>query len=208
MSKASVALDRLVPLDRLIPSISEEHAHNKEPASNKDRASKKEPMNDKECANDKEPASDEEPASEEEHASKNLALLQQDIVETRNETSNIFNFPDLKYIANSLDFNTSKQISRNGNKQVSLHKKRMPEKNIRYRIFDFAFLVTKYSKSSDRLRKKVIKYCATVLFYDHGYKSIKGISRLDRTWQIRMVLMKIGKVKMWMTIKEPKRILI
>ena len=27
----------------------------------------------------------------------------------------------------------------------------------------------------------MIKYCATVIFHDCGYKSIKGISRLDRT---------------------------
>ena len=118
--------------------------------------------------------------------SKNLALLQQDIVETRNKTSNIFNLPDLKRVVDNLDFNTSERMSRDGSKKISIHNKRMPNKNTRYRIFDFASRVTTYSNLSDGFRNEVIKYCATVIFYDHGYKSTKGISRLDRTWRIRM----------------------
>ena len=31
-----------------------------------------------------------------------------------------------------------------------------------------------------------MKHCATILFYDSGYKSVKGISKLDRTWRRRM----------------------
>ena len=36
------------------------------------------------------------------------------------------------------------------------------------------------------MRKEVLTLCATVLFYDHGYKSVKGISNLDKTWSKRM----------------------
>ena len=146
--KALVALDRLVLLNRLVSSIAEEHASAKEPACNKNCASEEEPVNDVEHTNDKETASDEERASD------NVAVLQQDIAETCNETSIIFNLSDLRCITNSLDFNTSERMSCNGSKHISLHNKHMPDKNIRYQMFDFASRVTKYSRLLGRLGRK------------------------------------------------------
>ena len=97
MSKALYALNRLVPSvknpallgqdapDQLVLSVTEEHSSNKEPASDKDCANNKEPVSDEECV------SEGELASKEELARGNLILSEQDIVETCNETSNIFN---------------------------------------------------------------------------------------------------------------------
>ena len=107
----------LVALDRLVPSIAEEHASKEKSTNNEEPASKEEPTNGEEPASDEEHASKEEPESDKELASNNLSLLQQDIVGTRNETSNIFNLPDLKCVMDSLDFNTSEQMSRDGSKR-------------------------------------------------------------------------------------------
>ena len=110
----TLPLKALVALNQLVPSIAEE------------------PANKEESAMDEEPASDSESASNKECASENLALLQQDIIETRNETSKIFNLPSLKCVVDSLDPNSSEQMSRYGSKQISIQNKRMPNENTRY----------------------------------------------------------------------------
>ena len=72
-------------------------------------------------------------------------------------------------------------MSCDGSKRIKLHKRVHPDENLKYLIFYMVNRVTAYSKLPPRLRKQVIRYCATVLFYDHGYKDVKGISSLDHT---------------------------
>ena len=113
--------------------------------------------------------------------SKNTPLLSQHIAQVREETSTIFSLDNLKDVVNNLDFNSPTRMSRNGSKQIKLHRKVHPDENFKYLIFDMVNRVTAYSKLPPRLRKQVIHYCATVLFYDHGYKDVEGISSLDHT---------------------------
>ena len=61
-----------------------------------------------------------------------------------------------------------------------------PNENLKYLVFDMANRVTNYSNLPPRLRKKVLGYCAEVLFYDHGYKGVRGSSSLDSRWGNRL----------------------
>ena len=49
-----------------------------------------------------------------------------------------------------------------------------------------------YSNLDHNLRKEVLKYSAMLLFYDHGYKQLSGISRLDKTWGKRLEKVYLG----------------
>ena len=44
----------------------------------------------------------------------------------------------------------------------------------------------RYSNLPDRLQDDVLDCCASVLFYDHGYKAKGGMTRFDRTWKARL----------------------
>ena len=77
-------------------------------------------------------------------------------------------------------------MTRDGTKEIIIHSSKLPDENLKYRIFDFATRVTNYSRLSSKIRAEAIKYCANILFYDHGYKAVGGVSKLDRTWRTRM----------------------
>ena len=97
-------------------------------------------------------------------APANLATLQAEVQQSRIETSNIFDFNQLKRISESLDWNTTSRRTRDDSEDIELHDRRLPDENLKYRIFDFANHVTKYSRLSDTLRSEVMKHCATILF--------------------------------------------
>ena len=100
--------------------------------------------------------------------------------------TNIYNFETLQSIANGLDFQKENQRSRDGAKQILLHSHNLPNDNLKYQIFDLANRVPKYSNLSTNLRKRVIKVATTVLFYDQGYHSVRGISKINHTSRARM----------------------
>lgn len=114
-------------------------------------------------------------------ARDSLSSLQEDVVRTRSKTEYIFDFSQLKAVSNSLDFDSATRMSRDGSKEIEIHNRSFPDENLKYQIFDFANPVCRYSRLSDGLRNEVVKHCATVLFYDSGYKSVSGMSRLDKT---------------------------
>ena len=114
------------------------------------------------------------------------ADLPQQVVQTRHETRSIFNFQHLKDQVDELDFDTPTQKSRDDLKQIKIHKRKYPTETLKYLIFDLANRVTVYSNLDHNLRKEVLKYSAMLLFYDHGYKQLSGISRLDKTWGKRL----------------------
>ena len=59
---------------------------------------------------------------------------------------------------------------------------------MRFKIFDLANCVMTKSKLLYKQRYKVLQYAATVIFYDHGYKAVRGVSNLDRLWRRRLTL--------------------
>ena len=75
---------------------------------------------------------------------------------------------------------------RDGSREIDLHNDTLKDKNIKYRNINFANHMVKYSRLLAGLWIEVITYCGTVLFYDYGFKSVHGLSRLDRNWRARM----------------------
>ena len=77
-------------------------------------------------------------------------------------------------------------MSRDGTKQVPLHDGKQPGELLKFLIFDLANRVMTRSEMTARKRKQVLQYAATLLLFDHGYKSVSGISTLDKTWGKRL----------------------
>ena len=119
-------------------------------------------------------------------AAEALTALQEGIRQTREETSSIFDFAHLKRVAGRLDWRATPRMARDGSKDIAIHSSKLPDENLKYRIFDFATRVTNYSKLSATMRAETIQLCAQILFYDHGYKAVAGISKLDSNWRKRM----------------------
>ena len=67
-------------------------------------------------------------------------------------------------------------MSRDGTKEIKLHERKTADEILKYSIFDLANRVVDYSKLPPQMRQSVMSYCAKVLFYDFGYKSVKGLS--------------------------------
>ena len=65
------------------------------------------------------------PPRDGQQASLNLATLQEDIVQTQEETSNIFDFQQLKKVANDLDWNATPRKSRDDSREIELHEKKV-----------------------------------------------------------------------------------
>ena len=102
--------------------------------------------------------------------------------------NDIFNIEFLKQVINGLQWDTTPRMTRDGTKEVLLHNKKFPDENLKYLIFALANLVTAHSNlaADKETRKQVLEYSATLLFYDHGYKQVQGISSLDKTWGTRL----------------------
>ena len=70
---------------------------------------------------------------------------------------NIFDFEQLKKITNDLDWDTMPRKLCDGSKEIDLHNDKFPDENLKYRIFEFANHIVRYSRLSAGLRKEVIK---------------------------------------------------
>ena len=102
--------------------------------------------------------------------------IQQQVDTSRLDTNSILNFERLKEIVESLDFESPTRMSRDGTKEIKLHERKTADEILKYSIFDLANRVVDYSNLPPNMRKSVMSYCAKVLFYDFGYKSVKGLS--------------------------------
>ena len=119
-------------------------------------------------------------------ASPSLEAVQGAIAETRSSTQSIFNCSELRRVSDGLDWNASPRLPRDSARTLKVHGKTLPDENLRYRIFDLANRVVRYSKLPDALQQDVLNRCASVLFYDHGYKAVHGMSKFDRIWKARL----------------------
>ena len=101
----------------------------------------------------------------------------------------IFHFEELKRIALSLNFASPTRHSRDDpTMEIQLHDRRNADATMRFMIFDLANRVMAKSKLSVKERTEVLGYAAAIVFYDHGYKSVRGVSNLDRLWRRRLTL--------------------
>ena len=103
------------------------------------------------------------------------------------DTRTIFDFQQLKRIAEGLDFNARPRMTRDGTKEIAVHKKINSSEHVKMLIFLLANKVMAQSNLRDAEdRKKVLEYASIVIFYDHGYSSVRGAGELDRTWDRRL----------------------
>ena len=119
-------------------------------------------------------------------AQAHLVTLQAEAQHSWIKTSNIFNSNQLKRISDILNWNVMSRRTRNDSGDMKLHGHKLLVGNLKYQIFHFANHATRYSRLSNPLWSKAMKYCATILLYDNGYRTVRGISKLERTWQRSM----------------------
>ena len=62
--------------------------------------------------------------------------------------------------------------------------RKLLDKNLGYRIFDFAHRVVNFLNLPDTLRHNMLDCSTSVLFYDHDYKAVYGIKQFIRTWKV------------------------
>ena len=99
----------------------------------------------------------------------------------------IYNIDHLKEIARELDWTAVPRMSRDGTKQIELHKRKTPCEALRLNLLYFVEKVIYYSNlEGAAARKEVLDLCAKLLFYDFGYKEVKGISNMYKTWDKRI----------------------
>ena len=102
---------------------------------------------------------------------------------------NLFNIHVLKEIVDALDWNATVRRTRDGTNVISLHKGKLPTENVKYLIFVLSHRVMSHSKldaEDAKVSQQVCEYAAKLLMYDHGYKQVKGISKLTSTWGERL----------------------
>ena len=111
----------------------------------------------------------------------------QQVERSRQETNTILDYKTLKDTADSLDFSSPSRRTRDGEKDIKIHSRKEPDEYLKLLIFEMANRVTIHSNLQSKFRKKVLALCAKVLFYDHGYKKVQGVSNLDSTWGARLI---------------------
>jgi hypothetical protein len=77
-----------------------------------------------------------------------MVSLQKDTEQTRNNTLKIFDFEQLKMGANDLDWDPMPKKLCDGSKEIDWHNDKLPDKNLKYCMFDFANHVAKCSRLS------------------------------------------------------------
>ena len=100
----------------------------------------------------------------------------------------IYDIEHLKHAVSSLDWSTTPRLSRDGSKQIELQTKRKePCETLRGSLLDFVQRVMQHSNLKGAVdRDEVLRLCAKILFYDFGYKEVKGISNMYKTWDKRV----------------------
>ena len=87
-------------------------------------------------------------------------------------TRTIFLFSGLKKIAENLDFSASPRMSRDGSKEIEVHGRTNSSKHVKCLIFLLASKVMAHSNLEPKDRVEVLQLAATVIAYDHGYRSV------------------------------------
>ena len=117
---------------------------------------------------------------------EDMSDLPQQVIQTRLQTLTIFNYYHLQETVGDLDFEKSNRTSRDGSKEIPIHNRKHPSETVKFLIFDLAQRVMTYSNLNPKMRKKALELSAKLIMYDHGYKKVSGISKLDKTWGKRL----------------------
>ena len=63
-----------------------------------------------------------------------------------------------------------------------MHNKINSSKSVKSQLFLLANLFVIHSSADGKERKEALKLAADIVFYDDGYRSVRGISELSGTW--------------------------
>mmetsp|Transcript_33202 Transcript_33202/g.59805 ORF Transcript_33202/g.59805 Transcript_33202/m.59805 type:complete len:780 (-) Transcript_33202:33-2372(-) len=93
---------------------------------------------------------------------------------------------NMKEVASKLDFEARPRMARDGSKEIAVHDRKTPDELLTLLTFDLLNRVVRGRAISKAEKDRVCGHCAKILFYDHGYKKVSGVSNLDKTWDTRL----------------------
>ena len=101
-------------------------------------------------------------------------------------TTFLNNFDCLKYQANSLDFAARPRKTRDGKRTIKVHNRILPDEDLRFHLIYLTCRVMRETGLDSSMETDVEELVAKILFYDLGYKSVKGSDM--ETWRKRLDL--------------------
>jgi len=93
---------------------------------------------------------------------------------------------NIKEVAIKLDFDARPRMARDGSKEIEVHERKIPDEILILLTVDLYNRVMKGRVMLRRDKDNVSWGCAQILFYDHGYKKVTGMSNLEKTWESRL----------------------
>jgi len=103
-----------------------------------------------------------------------------------NKPFDFFSPSNIKEVAGKLDFGARPRIARDGSKEIEIHDRKAPDELLTLLTFDLINRVTRGRALAKSDRDRIGVNCAKILFYDHGYKKVGGVSNLEKTWGTRL----------------------
>ena len=77
-------------------------------------------------------------------------------------------------------------MKRDRSGEIRVHDKINSSESVKSQIFLLANLVVIHSSLDGKERKEALKLAADIVFYDHGYRSVRGVGELNGTWGNRL----------------------
>ena len=104
----------------------------------------------------------------------------------RTMATEFFTPANIKDIAAQLNLDARPRMTRDGSKEIMIHDRRLPDELLMLLIFDLNNRACRGRALSFRERNTVMVASAKILFYDHGYKAVVGVSNLEQGWEQRL----------------------
>ena len=100
--------------------------------------------------------------------------------------SDFFSPENVKAIADNLDYEARPRMSRDFTTEIKVHDRKQPDEVLTLLILDFSNRVSSSRALSLGQHQVVLGACAKILFYDHGYAKVSGVTKLEKTWGKRL----------------------
>ena len=84
-----------------------------------------------------------------------------------------------------MDFDASPRVSRDGSVEIPVHKMKQATAEMKYQIIVMLDMVIRREDLSSKKRKQVCDQVSHIIFYDHGYTGVYGLSNW-RAWNSRV----------------------